>query len=556
MREAVVWIGCLLASLAVGPLPCRSQTHPLTSTTRHPTGSVGWARHDRNQGADYFQPVQIRAPFGSAIAVSQEGEFDLEYPSPAQFGLRVTETYRFKVSQIPLLDGVTLYPTVEMIDRLHPPPGRKQEFPVVVELTIQELRQAAAGSLITRVIYLDDPRNPSFELSGSKHQPFFEVFPQEDPLTVADELGRPIAILRIGAKTPGRDGPSRAFMFHSPPVEDTVAFSPWSSSEYEAPLSPDAPVLCPADLYGESGYPRDEYLCDGGDGLYKSQVNGRGEILGLEPSETIARFTTVDGDQRTTTGNRVCIYAPRFAATRKLVQANQEAVIARTSTVNDPAELGYAVREQRATPATRHLELLQTERTRLTHTLEDQNQGLTFENRHAAVTNVRNVLPHANLSEVSADILETHDLVGTIEGTANAIAWSSAQAVQVVLEGAVAETQSRTRQPQAIDLYEMPPGRPCLRLIKKASTDSAQDGQLVTFTIGFTNIGDTPLQEVAILDNLLPRLVYEEGSETCSLPAGFSNEPGTEGSAILTWTLVEPLPSGERGEITFRCRAE
>ena len=45
----------------------------------------------------------------------------------------------------------------------------------------------------------------------------FDVAKYENPLEVADRLGRPVAILRIGGRVPGPEGPDNEFMFNSPP---------------------------------------------------------------------------------------------------------------------------------------------------------------------------------------------------------------------------------------------------------------------------------------------------------------------------------------------------
>ncbi|MEM8679737.1 MAG: hypothetical protein AAGF97_10335 [Planctomycetota bacterium] len=543
---------CLAVVLLITcpPLPqAQAQNrHSLTSTQWHTVGSVGRARRGRGRGEGYFQPVRLRAPEGSLISVGSLAGFELDQPSPAQFGLQVTETYRFRISRIPTMEGVVLYPTLEMIDRLHPPAGRKQQFPVEVELTRRELREAADGAMITRVIYLDDPRNPAFdELRGGK-QSYFEVFPGEDPLRVADELGRPMAILRLGAKAPPAYDVPASFVFDGPPVEETDLQGGWETA---CEIDPCLPCEC-----DDAGDWWDEYLCDGGDGPYHTSVNRRGELLGLEPSETIGRFTTLSGETRTVESTRTCIYAPRFAVTKQTIYASQEARIAQVGSVQDPSIAEQAMQPERATPAIRHLELLQTEKSRISRSLQEQTRGLTVDNQDAAVANVAMELPHERSTGITPKILESRDLVATLEGTANAIAWSSAQAVQVILEGESALAATRNDQPQAVEVYEMPPGQPRLRILKLASTDAAEKGESVTFTLRFRNVGDTPLADVEILDNLLPRLVYEPGSQSCSLPATFEQMGGDAGSQILSWQLVESLEAGEGGEIQFRCRAE
>ncbi|MFI4873943.1 MAG: hypothetical protein ACIALR_01305, partial [Blastopirellula sp. JB062] len=49
-------------------------------------------------------------------------------------------------------------------------------------------------------------------------QPFFEVPPGGDPIQIADELGRPVAILRMGSRQPTDGERSGEFDYRSPPI--------------------------------------------------------------------------------------------------------------------------------------------------------------------------------------------------------------------------------------------------------------------------------------------------------------------------------------------------
>ena len=60
-------------------------------------------------------------------------------------GLTIGPVYRFRVTEIPGQPGLEIFPTVELIDRLYPPPGQALRFPVPIELTQDELLMAAEG---------------------------------------------------------------------------------------------------------------------------------------------------------------------------------------------------------------------------------------------------------------------------------------------------------------------------------------------------------------------------------------------------------------------------
>ncbi len=76
---------------------------------------------------------------------------------------------------------------------------------------------ALEGKFVTRVIYLEDPLTALPVAEDPHEQSYFEVAAHDNPLEVADRLGRPMAILRLGGRLPEAEGPDAAFLFGSPP---------------------------------------------------------------------------------------------------------------------------------------------------------------------------------------------------------------------------------------------------------------------------------------------------------------------------------------------------
>ncbi len=185
-----------------------------------PPGAIGSQQLQRGGPLPgYFQPVEVRAPKGARVSLALDGRFSSPQPLPFKAGLLVGQVYRLQVTGIPNHQGAEIYPTVELINRLYPPVGEEFRFPVPIELTQQELEMALDGKFVTRVIYVENPRAalPVAQRPNGE-QPFFEVQPGDDPLAVADGLGRPIAILRIGGRLPPEGGPDAHFLYGSPPV--------------------------------------------------------------------------------------------------------------------------------------------------------------------------------------------------------------------------------------------------------------------------------------------------------------------------------------------------
>jgi len=175
--------------------------HPLSQTT--PPGVAGqWAGALGRADMRYFQPVQIRLPGGGKLTVTQphtRQKYDLT--APAQVGYLVGPLYRFRISEIPEFPGVELFPSIELIDRLHPPAGLKNKYPLPIEITAADIQAAMNDRLVTKIIYLEQPdlAVPKAE-QGSIHEE--AVSQSKNLMTEADLRGRPVVILRIGGRIP------------------------------------------------------------------------------------------------------------------------------------------------------------------------------------------------------------------------------------------------------------------------------------------------------------------------------------------------------------------
>ncbi|MBE6427697.1 MAG: hypothetical protein E7028_03780 [Planctomycetaceae bacterium] len=167
----------------------------------------------------YFQHVQIQAPKGTCVAAAVDGAFMNPAAAPQYFALQVGTQYRFRVTDVPLMPGIEVFPTIEILDRTHPPIGEELRHAVIIELTKEDLYAAIRGKFVTRVIYIENP-DTAFPISSKDQvgQGYFDIAPESDPIAVAKTLGRPIAILRIGGRAPGQDeGYDMAFLNNCPP---------------------------------------------------------------------------------------------------------------------------------------------------------------------------------------------------------------------------------------------------------------------------------------------------------------------------------------------------
>ena len=210
----------LLCLWLTQPLPAQQPPVHYWHQGSMPPGAIG-SQQLRRGGPlpGFFQPVEIKAPTGVLISLAEEGEFrELQKP-PTTVGLLIGQVYRLRVMNFPMHEGLEVFPSIEVIDRLYTPRGQEHRFPIVIQLTFEDVRLALDGKFVTRVIYLEDPDLAVPSKEDPQRHNWFEAGPGRDPLAVADQLGRPVAILRLGARLPDYDGPPEMdFLFGCPPL--------------------------------------------------------------------------------------------------------------------------------------------------------------------------------------------------------------------------------------------------------------------------------------------------------------------------------------------------
>jgi hypothetical protein len=201
-----------------------------------PTGVIGQMQLlKKGRRPDYFQPVEIKGPAGVGISLVEAGQFTDPHETRALVGMLIGHVYQLKVTNIPLNEGAEVFPTIELLDRLCPPAGQELRFPIPIELTLEELDLAVSGRYITRVIYLEDPRTALGVRQDPDTQRYYEVDQAVDPLEVADRIGRPMAILRMGSRVPTeedltvgrlRQAPFMKYRFPAAPPQQRIITPP------------------------------------------------------------------------------------------------------------------------------------------------------------------------------------------------------------------------------------------------------------------------------------------------------------------------------------------
>ena len=206
---------------------------PLNQMT--PPGTAAqWATNIGKANPAYFQPVRVSLPTNGRVTFF-EGSADRPYElaAPAQAGLMVGHMYRMRVSEMPEFPGVDFFPSIELIDRLHPPAGKAEDFPVEFELTLEEFEWAASGRLVTKVVYLEQPDRVPLTVLNAKER-IVTIEPSRNAIAEADSLGRPVAIVRLGGRTPDPHQPEPTFFGPSGPIQISTRTSQVNSQRRQA----------------------------------------------------------------------------------------------------------------------------------------------------------------------------------------------------------------------------------------------------------------------------------------------------------------------------------
>ncbi len=299
--------------------------------------------------------------------------------------------------------------------------------------------------------------------------------------------------------------------------------------------------------------PYDEYICDGGDNAPGVEVRRDWSVQGLDQEDTVVHYDTLRGTTEWSASNKVCLYAPRFAAVRQITsmelseQADRLAKADKSLPLVTQNELDIVTDLNQPLQPGIDLSIKQAQ------SVLDQNKGLTAETtRHLAQAHLE-LLPYEQLELIRRGVVSNGEKPRLAQVAANAIVWTENQAVQVVVDKVLPLEAAKATELGETVMYDLA-GKPRMRICKIADRSEAQPGDIVHFTLRFDNVGDQKVGNVTILDNLTTRLEYVENSQECSHKAIFHVTENAGETAILRWEINEPMRVGEGGIIRFKCR--
>jgi uncharacterized repeat protein (TIGR01451 family) len=445
--------------------------------------------------------VRVAGPEGMVVTFYRGELAGQTVTAPATVGLRPGYIYQVKLSGMTAYPLQSFYPTLEVRGSLrgdaHLCPA---DYPVTLNFTDEDFKAVARESLVTKAVVLERPAL-ALPLPTQADRPLeIQVAPGRDPVCEAVEHGRVLLIVRLGQRE-WSEGELAARG-----VPGTVLL-PGEKALPEPPAPPCLPwasfLLLYDPIHGPEPASLEMCIPDGGDSGLPAGYDAEGRLRGLDPSDTIAEYTDSHGRMRITCSNRVCVCVPRYLVLRGEIRPALEQVVRAPGAA--AVLQGGVLLESLQVPV--------------------QQEQLEYP---AAMAGRQR--PSATVELVAPEIfgqVEGLDVIGLVRTPANVTA--------------------------ACVPPEHVPEKPLL-LIKFPDKCCALVGDVVTFTLRYSNYGGRPITNVVVSDSLAARYDLIQGSARTDRAATFTTQPNEAGSLILRWQINDPLPPGESGTVTFQVR--
>jgi uncharacterized repeat protein (TIGR01451 family) len=507
--------------------------------------------------------LRFLGPAGMRVTFNPGTRLARSFPAPAAIGVRTGYLIRAQLDHFPGDPNMVLFPTIEVRGALWL--GTKlnaADYPAPVVLTEADLEAIRRGSLVTKAIYLENPDTAT--PAATKPDAPFEINmpPSKDLLGETFHLGRPVAVIRFG----GRGVPAEELARFT--VPGTVLL-PGEHGLMPAMMPPCLPLADQRFLDPFTGPrpPEEECLRDGGDQGLRAGIGPDGQLRGVDPSDTVAEYTDPAGRRRVVCSNRVCVCVPRFGVLRsetpfsaydgivavtdrrgvtvqdsmkvlvppqmagQIEQAKGVKMSERPSVFKGELAIGRAVKVEFLKADMTEIGPLGAIGTQAVYQLREQDRLRLVKQLELARELSRREGTQENKQ------VEVTSVVGRYQGGPEVVS-------------ATAETRDFT-----VCCNEAPrvPDKP-LVLYKCADRPAAKVGDVVTFTLRYSNHGGRPLTDVAVSDSLTGRLEYIPSSSGSDHDSVFTMQENEAGSMLLRWEITGKLMPGESGVVHFKAR--
>ena len=340
-----------------------------------------------------------------------------------------------------------------------------------------------------------------------------------------------------------------------PTGHSCAACQPYSAYPPSLPTMPHAGGASPWSKPWQYGpWPPDEYIYNGGDNDLSVQVADDWSVIGLHEGDTVAHYDTLEGQVVVEPTNEVSLYAPQFASVRRVTGVISHEQHLRSAGLELPVHLALSADAESATTVLQPVQPGRNLAITSLNRFRDKMRPGGLENLQAAAGTEGRLLLFEDFLIIRTGQFDNSEKARLSTHLQAAYTWSHDASVQVVVDNIDVLEMSNDVGMQSVYTYEMPDGKPRLRLVKIASKQNAKPGDTVDFTIRFDNVGDRIIGNVTLMDNLHTRLEYVPDSQECTIKAVFSASDNEHDSSVLRWEITDPMKVGTGGVIRFQCR--
>jgi uncharacterized repeat protein (TIGR01451 family) len=444
--------------------------------------------------------VKLIGPKGMQVSIFRGAAQGQTFDAPCTIGVRPGYSVRLVITGVPEFPRATFHPTLEvrgsllLANRL-----RNAEFPVALVFAADDFARVKADATLTKVVVLERP-DSAVPAAASPDAPLEIVVPTNGNLMrEAGERGQSLLVLHMG----GREF-SRAELANVPgtvllPGEKVLplpAYAPWLAWNCFPVIDPRAGTVPPGDFM---------LVPDGGDVDLPAGFDRQGKLRGLDPSDTVAEYFDSRGRRRLAVSNRIALCIPRF------VIVKTETGISNQTALMGPGSMKSA-------------------------------------SGSAGIKSVQPTLEHHQKAQLEK--IGTHLKAGGTQQTVGTAV--TGRIDNLVVVGSLRGTKN-------IDGFSPPPSQPepedgPLHIIKWPDRFGALVGDVVTFTVKYTNTGGQPITNVVVSDSLTSRFEYVPGTAKTDREAIFTTQPNEGGSLILRWEITGTLQPRDTAIVTFQVR--
>ena len=442
--------------------------------------------------------IRFQGPAGAKLTVVRDEPQPHQLDLPCLVGFRPGYSYRLAVSNLPGRPGVVFHPTVEIRGTmLLSPKLRNSDFPATISFREEDLDKIALGSMLRKMIVLEKPENAVPSPSSASEPIEVPLLADQDPMVQAREHGLPLAVFYLGLRkyeTEEMRAPRGTVYLPGDKMLPFPAMPPMLPATCYPLIDPIAKMAHPAEY---------TTVYDGGDIGLRAGFDKDGRLVGVDPSDTVASYVDSKGNKKIACSNRVALCIPRF-------------IMLRSDTTPD---LRATVRIPNAAVALKTPQESDSVYRTTTYRQKTQLELAAERLRLASSTNFYGTA-----------------VSGSVQGLAIKATIRSTQ----IVDGLKIPAKSEEDVP--------------LLIIKWPDRHGVLPGELLTFTLRFTNPGKLPINEVAVVDNLTPRFEYVPGTSKTDRDGTFTFQPNQVGSSLLRWDFTAPLLPGESGTIMFQVK--